>query len=161
MYLNSLQYVYLILLIPSYCTEVHKNRVKSVKYNKFWYNPRPQNFPTPVPSSPVPRPLFPRPPPHLPPSPAPLPPSPASFIPVSPAPTPRPPSHVWIFGRFSNIKNNYFDGLIRQMYSSELQLNKANSSETETRFWICLCLFYKGSFHAKFMINAMILILRL
>ena len=29
-----------------------------------------------------------------------------------------------------NIDNNYFDGLISQIYPSELQLNKANSSET-------------------------------
>ena len=31
----------------------------------------------------------------------------------------------------SNIDNNYFDGLISQIYPSELQLNKANFSETE------------------------------
>ena len=72
-----------ILLIPSYCTEEHKNRVKSVKYNKFWYNPRPKIS---------------LPPPPLPPFPAPLPPSPALFIPVPhplyPRPTyPRPPVH--------------------------------------------------------------------
>ena len=30
-----------------------------------------------------------------------------------------------------NIGNKYFDGLISQIYSSELQLNKANSSETK------------------------------
>ena len=30
-----------------------------------------------------------------------------------------------------NIDNKYFDGLISQIYPSELQLNKANSSETE------------------------------
>ena len=40
-----------------------------------------------------------------------------------------------------NIDNNYFDGLLSQMYPSELQLNKANSSETEASFWIFLCLF--------------------
>ena len=33
-----------------------------------------------------------------------------------------------------NIDNKYFDGLISQIYPSELQLNKANSSETETPF---------------------------
>ena len=33
-----------------------------------------------------------------------------------------------------NIDNNYFDGLISQIYPSELQLNKANSSETEVPF---------------------------
>ena len=34
----------------------------------------------------------------------------------------------------SNIDNNYFDGLISQMYPSELQLNNANSSDTEVSF---------------------------
>ena len=34
-----------------------------------------------------------------------------------------------------NIDNNYFDGLISQIYPSELQLNKANSSETEVPFF--------------------------
>ena len=34
----------------------------------------------------------------------------------------------------SNIDNNYFDGLISQLYPSELQLNKINSSETDTPF---------------------------
>ena len=33
-----------------------------------------------------------------------------------------------------NIGNNYFDGLISKIYSSELQLNKANSYETEIPF---------------------------
>ena len=34
-----------------------------------------------------------------------------------------------------NIDNKYFDGLIRQIHPSELQLNKANSSETEASFF--------------------------
>ena len=33
-----------------------------------------------------------------------------------------------------NIDNTYFDGLISQIYPSELQLNKANSSDTEAAF---------------------------
>ena len=33
------------------------------------------------------------------------------------------------FNDFLNIDKNYFDGLISQIYPSELQLNKANSSE--------------------------------
>ena len=33
-----------------------------------------------------------------------------------------------------NIDNKYLDGLINQIYPSELQLNKANSSETEAPF---------------------------
>ena len=33
-----------------------------------------------------------------------------------------------------NIANHYFDRLISQIYPSELQLNKANSSETKVLF---------------------------
>ena len=33
-----------------------------------------------------------------------------------------------------NIDNTYFDGLISQLYLPELQLNKANSSDTEAAF---------------------------
>ena len=33
-----------------------------------------------------------------------------------------------------NIDNTYFDGLINQIYPPELQLNKANSSDTEAAF---------------------------
>ena len=34
-----------------------------------------------------------------------------------------------------NIDNNNFDGLISKIYLSDLQLNKANSTETEAPFW--------------------------
>ena len=30
-----------------------------------------------------------------------------------------------------NIDNPYFEGMVNQMYPSELQLNKANTSDTE------------------------------
>ena len=33
-----------------------------------------------------------------------------------------------------NIDNTYFDGMVKQIYPSELQLNKANSSDTEAPF---------------------------
>ena len=33
-----------------------------------------------------------------------------------------------------NIDNAYFDGMIKQIYPSELQLNKVNSSDTEAPF---------------------------
>ena len=45
-----------------------------------------------------------------------------------------------------NIDNTYFDGLLSQIYPPELQLNKANSSDTEAAFfgfsfiycrWVC------------------------
>ena len=39
-----------------------------------------------------------------------------------------------------NIDNTYFHALISQIYSPELQLNKANSSNTEAAFWIYIYL---------------------
>ena len=33
-----------------------------------------------------------------------------------------------------NINNVYFDNMVSQIYPSELQLNKANTSETEAHF---------------------------
>ena len=36
---------------------------------------------------------------------------------------------------FLNIDNLYFEGMVRQFYPSELQLNKANTSDTEAPFW--------------------------
>ena len=33
-----------------------------------------------------------------------------------------------------NIDNIYFDGMVKQIYPSDLQLNKANSSDTEVTF---------------------------
>ena len=33
-----------------------------------------------------------------------------------------------------NIDNPYFEGMVNQIYQSELQLNKANTSDTETSF---------------------------
>ena len=33
-----------------------------------------------------------------------------------------------------NIKNVYFDNMVSQIYPSELQLNKANTSDTEAAF---------------------------
>ena len=34
-----------------------------------------------------------------------------------------------------NINNSYFEKIVSQIYSIELQLNKANSSDTEAPFW--------------------------
>ena len=34
-----------------------------------------------------------------------------------------------------NIDNPYFEQMVDQIYPTELQLNKANSSDTESRFW--------------------------
>ena len=35
---------------------------------------------------------------------------------------------------FLNIDNPYFEGMVNQIYPPELQLNKANTSDTETPF---------------------------
>ena len=47
--------------------------------------------------------------------------------------------------------NPYFEGMVNRIYPSELQLNKANTSDTEAPFL--------DLFHLKFMISAMTLIL--
>ena len=38
------------------------------------------------------------------------------------------------FDDFFNIDNVYFDNLVSQIYTSELQHNKANASDTEATF---------------------------
>ena len=58
-----------------------------------------------------------------------------------------------------NIDNPYFEGMVSRIYPSELQSNKANTSETEARFWIFIYLFQTDLFHLKFVIRAMTLIL--
>ena len=58
-----------------------------------------------------------------------------------------------------NNDNPYFEGMVNRIYPPELQLNKANTSDTKPHFWICIYLFQTGLFHLKFMISAMTLIL--
>ena len=36
-----------------------------------------------------------------------------------------------------NIDNLYFEGMVNQIYPPELQLNKANTSDTAAPFWLC------------------------
>ena len=44
-------------------------------------------------------------------------------------------STSWYLNDLLNIDNNtYFDGMVKQIYQSELQLNKANSSDIEAPF---------------------------
>ena len=50
-----------------------------------------------------------------------------------------------------NIDNPYFEGMVNQMYPTELQLNKANISDTELPFF----LLQMDLFLLKFMISAM------
>ena len=60
------------------------------------------------------------------------------------------------------IDNPYFEGMVNRIYPLELELNKANTSDTEAPFldfWICICLFQTDLFHLKFKISAMTLIL--
>ena len=58
-----------------------------------------------------------------------------------------------------NIDNPYFEGMVNQIYPPELQLNKANTSDTGPSFWNYISLFQTVLIHPKFMINVMTLIL--
>ena len=40
-----------------------------------------------------------------------------------------------------NTDNRYFEGMVNQIYPSKLQLNKANTSDTDAPFWINIYLF--------------------
>ena len=59
-----------------------------------------------------------------------------------------------------NINNVYFDNMVSQIYPSELQLNKANASDTEDAF-LDLHLSISNDIVSKFMINVTTLILKL
>ena len=48
-----------------------------------------------------------------------------------------------------NIGNPYFEGMVNQICPPELQLNKANTSDTEAPFWICIYLFLMVFFSSK------------
>ena len=60
---------------------------------------------------------------------------------------------------FLNIDNPYFEDMVNQIYPPELQLNKANTTDTKPPFWIYIFLLQMDLFLLKFMINAMTLIL--
>ena len=57
-----------------------------------------------------------------------------------------------------NIDNPYFEEMVNQIYPSELQLNKVNTSDTEAPFLDLHLSISNGLFHQKFMINVMTLI---
>ena len=71
----------------------------------------------------------------------------------------------WVRSRYLddilNINNVYFDNIVSQIYPSELQLNKVNTSDTEAAFLTCICLFLMIWFLSKFMINGSTLISKL
>ena len=56
-----------------------------------------------------------------------------------------------------NIDNPYYEAMVNQLYPPELQLNKANTSDTEAPFCIYISLFQTVLFPPKFMINLMTL----
>ena len=59
-----------------------------------------------------------------------------------------------------NIDNSDFEVMVHQIYSPDLQLNKANTRTIHgVPFWIYIYLFLTVLFPPKFMINAMTLIL--
>ena len=58
-----------------------------------------------------------------------------------------------------NIDNPDFEGMVNQIYPSELQLNKLILQIPGPPFWIYNCLFLTALLHPKFMINLMTLIL--
>ena len=62
------------------------------------------------------------------------------------------------FDDLSNIDNIYFDQMDR-IYPIELQLNKANSSDTRHCFWIWIDIYLMVQLPPKFVINGTILIL--
>ena len=55
-----------------------------------------------------------------------------------------------------NIDNIYFDQMVDRIYPIELQLNRANSSDTEASFWIWICVYLMVQFPPKYMINGTI-----
>ena len=58
-----------------------------------------------------------------------------------------------------NIDNNFYDSMVNLIYPSELQLNKANVSDTQASFLDLYLSISDCSVKTKFMINEMILIL--
>ena len=61
-----------------------------------------------------------------------------------------------------NIDNIYFDNMVSQIYHTERQRNKANTSDTEAAFLdLHFCQFLMILFLPKFMINVTTLILKL
>ena len=60
-----------------------------------------------------------------------------------------------------NINKVYFDNMVSQIYPSELQLNKANASDTKAAFLDLHLSILMILFLPKFMINVTTLILKL
>ena len=58
-----------------------------------------------------------------------------------------------------NIDNIHFEHMVRRIYTAELQLNKANASDSETAFLDLNLSIHNDIVSTKYMINGMILIL--
>ena len=58
-------------------------------------------------------------------------------------------------GDLLNIDNPYFEGMVNRIYPPELQLNKANTSDTEAPFLDLHLSISNGFVSSKFMISAM------
>ena len=58
-----------------------------------------------------------------------------------------------------SIDNTFFDSIVNHIYPSELQLNKANVSDTEASFLDLHLSISDGFVKTKFLINGMTLIL--
>ena len=58
-----------------------------------------------------------------------------------------------------NIDNIHFEQMVHRIYPSELQLNKANASDTEAAFFDLNLSIHNDTASTKYMINVMILIL--
>ena len=65
------------------------------------------------------------------------------------------------FDDILNIINVYFGNMVSQIYPSELQLNKAYTSDAEAAFETCICQFLMILLLPKFTINVTILVLKL
>ena len=64
------------------------------------------------------------------------------------------------FDGLLNIDNPYFEQMVGQIYPTELQLNKANSSDTEASFLDLNLSITNDIVSSKILINGMILILK-
>ena len=60
-----------------------------------------------------------------------------------------------------NANNIHFEQMIHKIYPAELQLNKANASNTEAAFLDLNVSIHNDTASTKYMINGMILILKL
>ena len=58
-----------------------------------------------------------------------------------------------------NIDNIHFEHMVHRIYPAELQLNKANASDTEAAFLVLNLSIHNDIVFTKYMINGMILIL--